>query len=203
MARRTATSNSRPLYNSDAARDRQRLLEYFLQHPDEVVNNSTLRRVLGDGRSDSWTRRLRELREPRHGGYTILSCRDRSDLRPDEYCFPKQQERRATRAPRIPGSVRSAVLHRDAYTCQCCGLARGQRYEDSRTVTLHVAHNVADSHGGRATVENCFTLCSRCNESESNIGPDRPVLSKTMAQVRRMPRHEQREILSFLQDVFK
>lgn len=202
MPRRT-TSNSRPRSNSNAARDRQRLLNYFLQHPDEVVNNSTLRRVLGDQRSDAWTRRLRELREPRHGGYTILTCRDRSELRPDEYYFPKQQERRAAPTVRIPGSVRTTVLHRDAYTCQSCGLARGQRYENGRGVTLHVAHNIADSHGGAATVENCFTLCSRCNESESNIGPDRPEVSKTMAQVRRLPRHEQRKILSFLQDVFK
>lgn len=203
MPRKRATNNSKPRSKRNAARDRQRLLDYFLQHPDEVIKNSTLRRVLGDMRTDSWTRRLRELREARHGGYTILSCRDRSDLRPDEYLFPEQQERRVVPTVRVPGSVRAAVLHRDAYTCQSCGLARGQRYSDGRTVTLHVAHNVADSHGGEATTDNCFTLCSRCNEAESNIGPDRPVLSKTMAQVRRLPRHEQQRILEYLQDVFK
>jgi 5-methylcytosine-specific restriction endonuclease McrA len=94
-------------------------------------------------------------------------------------------------------------MHRDAYTCQNCGLTRGQLYDDGRTVTVHVAHNLADSHGGKPTTENCFTLCARCNEQESNIGPDRPTLSKTMAQVRRSPGHEQRAIFEYLKSVFE
>lgn len=92
---------------------------------------------------------------------------------------------------------------RDAYTCQSCALARGQTYPDGRHVTLQVAHNVADSHGGEATAENCFTLCSRCNEAESNLGPDRPTITKTMSQVRRLPGHEQRRIYEFLKGVFE
>ena len=159
--------------------------------------------MLGNDRTDSWTRRLRELRKPEHGGYTILSARDRAELRPDEYWFPRQERRRAQLTRGISNRLRGEVLARDAYTCQSCGLARGQAYEDGRAVTLHVGHNVAESHGGATTLENCFTLCARCNEAESNVGPDRPTLKKTMAQVRKLPRSEQREIFGFLKSVFE
>jgi len=197
---RKAKSESPP---RDAARDRERLLEYFMAHPNRPIPNAQLAKLLGTSRTDSWTRRLRELREPRHGGYEIYTKRDRASLRPDEYLFPAQARRVATREPRISGRIRAEVMLRDAYTCQACGVTRADRYPDGRRVTLHVAHNVADSLGGSATLQNCFTLCSRCNEAESNIGSDRPMLEKTMAQVRRLPDHEKREIFLFLKKVFE
>jgi hypothetical protein len=99
-----------------AARDRARLLDFFLQHPDEVLGNEALRDVLGDVRTDSWTRRLRELREPRYGGYTVQSHLDRDDLRPGQYVFPSQLRRVPVRGARISARVRGEVLHRDAQT---------------------------------------------------------------------------------------
>lgn len=185
-----------------ASQDRARLLEFFLEHPDQVHANGDLAAMLND-RTDSWTRRLRELREPRHGGYQILTHRDRDDLVPGQYLFPLQERRKPVRTSRISGRVRAEVLHRDAYTCQSCALARGERYEDGRRVTVHVHHDVADSHGGAPTIENCFILCSRCNEAESNVGPDRPTIEKTMSQVRRLPRAKQRAIYNFLRSVFE
>ena len=197
---RKAKSESPP---RDAARDRERLLEYFMANPDRPIPNAELAKLLGASRTDSWTRRLRELREPRHGGYEIQSRRDRADLRPDEYLFPAQARREAIPVPRISGKLRAEVMLRDAYTCQACGVTRADHYPDGRRVTLHVAHNLAGSLGGSTTLHNCFTLCSRCNEAESNIGSDRPRLEKTMAQVRRLPDHEKREIYFFLKKVFE
>lgn len=185
-----------------ARRDRARLLNYFFAHPDVVHGNAALARMLGN-RTDSWTRRLRELRDARFGGYTILSHRDRQDLRPGQYVFPKQPFREPTKVARISGRVRSAVLFKDSYTCQACGLARGQRYEDGRVVTVHVHHDIAHSHGGAPSEENCFTLCSRCNEGESNVGPDRPTIDKVMSQVRILPRRRQLAIYTFLRSVFE
>ena len=201
MSNRSGPNEKKPSRNYEV--DRARLLEFFLANPDRVLKNSELRLALGDDHSDSWTRRLRELREPRHGGYTILSVRDRKGLRSDEYMFPAQERREPIRTARISGRVRTEVLHRDAYTCQHCGLARGQRYEDGRHVTVHVHHNVADSHGGDATEENCWTLCSRCNEGESNVGPARLTIEKTMSEVRRQPRFRQQEIFEYLKSVFE
>lgn len=158
--------------------------------------------MLGQERSDSWTRRLRELRSPRYGAYEIRSARDQVGLASDEYWFPKQERRDPQKVIGISNRLRGEIFARDAFTCQNCGIARGQRYEDGRTVTIHVGHDLAESHGGKATLENCFTLCARCNEAESNIGPDRPRVSKTMAQVRRLAKPQQREIYEFLKTVF-
>lgn len=158
--------------------------------------------MLGDSRKDSWTRRLRDLRKPQYGAYVIFSRRDRADLKSDEYWFPTQGRKEPQNVVGISNRLRGEVFSRDASTCQSCGLARGQRYEDGRAVTLHVGHDLAESHGGKASLENCFTLCARCNEAESNIGPDRPQISKTMAQVRRLAKAQQREIYEFLKSVF-
>ncbi len=183
--------------------ERARLLEYLLVNPDRVISNAELREMLGPDRSDSWIRRLRELREPRFGGYVVESRRERPGLQKDEYFFPAQQRRAPAPSARISNSLRIAVFDRDAYTCQHCGLTRGERYENGRSVTLQVGHNLADSHGGKASLENCVTYCGRCNEGESNVGPDRPTVSKTLAQVKKLPNHERREIYDFLKRVFE
>lgn len=174
-----------------------------MAHPDQPISNAQLARLLGGSRTDSWTRRLRELRDPRYGGYEIYTKRDRANLGPNEYLFPAQSRKNPINKPRVSGRLRAEVMMRDAYTCQACGLTRSEKYADGRRVVMHVAHNIADSLGGSASLQNCFTLCSRCNEAESNIGPDRPKLEKTMAQVRRLPDHEKREIYMFLKKVFE
>ena len=166
------------------------------------VSNAELAGLLGASRSDSWTRRLRELREPRYGGYIIYSRRDKASLRADQYLFPSQPRRKPEKRPRISGRIRAEVLYRDAYTCCSCGATPHDVDLGGRRVTLHVAHDVADSLGGEATLDNCFTLCARCNEAESNIGPDRPSLDKTMAQVRRLPDHKKRKIFQYLRKIF-
>jgi hypothetical protein len=203
MGRQNKRSKNSAPSRKEAARDRARLLEYFMSHPDVPLENKTLARVLGEKRTDSWTRRLRELREPRYGGYIIHSHRDDANLRPGQYLFPKQDRKAPDFTVRISGRVRAEVLFRDNYTCQACGLTKGQRYEDGLAVALHVAHNLADSHGGKPDTDNCFTLCSRCNEAESNVGPDRPICGKVEAQVKKLPRHEQRRIFNLLRSIFE
>src|SRR5579884_2293686 len=96
--------------------DRDRLLEFFLAHPDEVFSNHQLRDVLGQERSDSWTRRLRDLRKPEHDGYTILSFRDRVGLKSNEYMFPRQQRREPGRRSTVSNRLRGEVFSRDAFT---------------------------------------------------------------------------------------
>lgn len=208
MARRTGSSSTKP--KSGPARskrreatDRARLLEFLLGSPDVVIDNPTMAKVLGARRGDSWTRRLRELREPRFGGYTVLSHFDRKGMTKGQYFFPKQERHAAVFTPRISGRVRAEVLFRDEYTCQSCGLSRGETYDNGSSVKLQVAHNVADSHGGKPDVDNCFTQCHRCNVGESNVGPDRPLASKVLAQVKRLPDHQRRQVYEYLRLVFK
>lgn len=55
-------------------------------------------------------------------------------------------------------NVRQYVLHRDGYTCQCCG-AHGT---DKKKVKLHVHHLESRKTGGNAP-DNLITLCEDCH----------------------------------------
>jgi hypothetical protein len=203
VAKAKSENKSAKKSRRDEARDRASILEYFLANPDRIISNAELGAMLGAERQDSWTRRLRELRKPEHGGYTIYSVYDKKGLKRDEYVFPKQDRKERKNTIRISNRLRGEVFHRDAYTCQACGISLGERYEDGRGVKLHVGHNVAESLGGKTTLDNCFTVCSRCNEAESNVGSERPTVLKTMAQVKRLPQHEKREVYDYLKRVFE
>lgn len=65
---------------------------------------------------------------------------------------------------RVP-PTRSAVMLRDAYTCQYCGSAPG-RHE------LTVDHVVPRSRGGRHDWTNLATACKRCNQIKGSCTPD-------------------------------
>ena len=53
-------------------------------------------------------------------------------------------------------SRREAILHRDNYTCQCCG---------KKNCRLEVHHIVFRRNGGSDSLENLITLCGDCHKS--------------------------------------
>ena len=53
-------------------------------------------------------------------------------------------------------SRREAVLHRDNYTCQCCG---------KKNCRLEVHHIVFRRNGGSDSLENLITLCEDCHKA--------------------------------------
>ena len=55
-------------------------------------------------------------------------------------------------------NVRQYVLHRDSYSCQCCGV----HGTDKKTVKLHVHHLETRKTGGDAP-DNLITLCEACH----------------------------------------
>jgi len=166
----------------------------------EVLTNQRLGELLGQ-RSDSWTRRLRELREPKHGGYTILTHRDRADLQPGQYLFPPQEYRAGVTAQKLPDYVRSSVLSRDAYTCQLCGLSRGQKYEDSFVVAVRVCPIGPDA-GLTLSESDCATFCIRCSNGGIKLAELRQNAQTILQQVRRLPRNQQQLLFDFLCSVF-
>lgn len=76
---------------------------------------------------------------------------------------------RLTRYVRLPHrsvpATRSAIMLRDAYTCQYCGQT-GSKQE------LTVDHVVPRSRGGGHTWENLVTACRACNHKKGNLLPE-------------------------------
>lgn len=56
----------------------------------------------------------------------------------------------------IPDKIRWDVYERDNFTCVKCG---SRRY-------LSIDHILPKSKGGKTTLENCQTLCRKCNSSK-------------------------------------
>ena len=65
---------------------------------------------------------------------------------------------------RVP-ATRSAIMLRDAYTCQYCGTAPGR-------LQLTVDHVIPRSRGGGHTWQNLVTACTRCNQKKGSNTPE-------------------------------
>ena len=62
-------------------------------------------------------------------------------------------------------STRTAVMLRDAYTCQYCGAAPGRSH-------LTVDHVIPRSRNGSHSWENLATACTRCNQRKGSSTPE-------------------------------
>jgi len=154
---------------------------YFVEHVGEILDNSTLREAIGSG-SDSWTRRVRELRE--NLGYKIRTHLDRPDLKPGQYILEDLHRIPVVARP-VNKKLRAFILERNGYTCASCGIGAGEIHEDARPARLHIGHIIDASHGGANDPSNLRALCSLCNEGSSNISPARESQSQLLAILRR------------------
>jgi 5-methylcytosine-specific restriction endonuclease McrA len=173
---------------------KDRLRTFLEANVGETLTHTELAPV---GGVDSWTRRLRELRDEE--GMQILSHRDRADLKPGQYVLVSLQRLPRT-AHKVDKQLRVRVLERDGATCQLCGRTSGDSdpLDPSRTVRLHVDHIDPD---GPAEEWNLRALCSVCNEGRANLSLPRSSINLLVA-VRRAPRKEQRRVFLWLRDKF-
>jgi 5-methylcytosine-specific restriction endonuclease McrA len=75
------------------------------------------------------------------------------------------RQRKSTRGGRyVSKELRAAILQRDNFTCQHCGINR-QSHPDVR---LELDHITPYSWGGKTTYANLQVLCRRCNQLKAN-----------------------------------
>lgn len=65
---------------------------------------------------------------------------------------------------RIPDKLRYQVLKRDNFKCCACGASPAK----DPTIELHIDHIIPWSKGGKTSIENLQTLCSKCNLGKSD-----------------------------------
>ena len=76
-------------------------------------------------------------------------------------------KRQARTQRNISRSQRFAILKRDNYRCQLCGMAA----HDGKHVRLEVDHIIAVAQGGSNHNDNLWTLCFACNRGKSDHEP--------------------------------
>lgn len=170
------------------------LRQFFLANIGRVIDTCELRDAAGG--AGQYGRRMRELREE---GWIIHSHLDSSTLKPGQYLVLEAPRSSATLAKGMSTRLRAAVLDRDGFTCQMCGLAAGDIDPNTgRKVRLHIGHIKDKSLGGKDELSNLRALCSTCNQGAKNITAEKPSAIWLLSQVRRAGIEEQRSVLLWL-----
>ena len=68
------------------------------------------------------------------------------------------------RKAKVPAKVRATVLARDNHICRACGFGGSPNYAGF----LDCDHIVAESRGGKVSVDNLQCLCKICNGHKSD-----------------------------------
>ncbi len=171
------------------------ILEFFLQNIGKVLESRQIQTASGG--ASEWARRVRELRN--EDGYQILSHKDRSDLKPNQYLM-ESAKRIPAFTRNISKETRAWVLERNGYTCQMCGLAAGDidPYNPTRTVRLTMGHILDKSKGGDDSPQNLRAICTNCNEGLQNTALPKPDRIHLLAQIRRATIKDQQAVLEWL-----
>ncbi|MBX7222498.1 MAG: HNH endonuclease [Blastocatellia bacterium] len=179
---------------------KQLILEYFLDNIGKILESKDIQKA--GGGAVEWARRVRELRNEE--GYQILTYRDRTDLKRNQYLLETDKRLPAFERD-ISKETRAWVLERNGYTCQMCGVAAGDPdpLGGGRTVRLTMGHIIDKSKGGNDTPQNLRAVCTNCNEGLQNTALPKPDRIHLLAQIRRATIHDQEAVLAWLLQKFK
>lgn len=178
----------------------QSKIKAFLeQRIGQIVTSKQISEISG---IISHARRVRELRDD--FGMQISTHRDRSDLKPGQYCLETIEIRSVEGRSAIPRKIRNLVIERDGSTCQKCGFGAGDvdPYNPGRRIKLQIDHILPSAQGGTINLDNLRALCSTCNEGQQNVQAASETAKNILARIRKLPRKEQIEILKHLQHSF-
>jgi len=195
---------------------RGRIEAFFLDNIGKIATRDQIIEVARDpktGRApENWHQRLSELRTDY--GYTILSWRNRAELRVSEYLMPTAAKRisRRTRVKITPPAWRK-VLSRANYRCEwseggvICGLRAGDIDPiGGGTVRLAPDHKTPHSVSAEISPTNpdeWQALCGRHQVVKKNYWDDATGWLNVYAIVQAASEDEKRRVYEFLRDYFR
>ncbi len=194
---------------------RQRLEAFFLQNVGRVATRDQILQVARDPQTkripENWHQRLSELRTDY--GYSILTSRDRSDLKVSEYLLLTTQRRpTAGKRVRISATAWRAVLERAGNACEWeeggvgCGLHHGDVDPvGGGTVRLtpdHKTPHAVDPASDPGDPGAWQALCGRHQVIKKNYWDHLTGKMNVYAVVQAAPEIVKREIYRFLREYF-
>ena len=194
---------------------RARIEAFLLDNLGKVATREQLIEVATDpitGRvPENWHQRLSELRTDK--GYTILSWRNRGDLRVSEYMMPNAERRStASRRTRPNASTWEKVLDRNDHRCAwtesgvSCGLRNGDLDPvGGGTVKLTPDHRTPHSVHAEADPrdpEKWQPLCGRHQVMKKNYWDDETGWLNVVAIVQSASEVQKRQVFEFLKNYF-
>jgi hypothetical protein len=194
---------------------RARIEAFFLDNIGKVATRKQIMEVATDpktGRTpENWHQRLSELRTDY--GYTILTWRNRGDLRVSEYLMPSAERReRAGERVRPTAATWQAVLEKAGYRCawsegvEICGLVDGDLDPiGGGTVRLTPDHKQPHSINPAADPndpDKWQPLCGRHQVVKKNYWDDETGWLNVYAIVQSASEAEKLRVYEFLRDYF-
>ena len=194
---------------------RARIEAFFLDNLGKVATREQLIEVATDpvtGRQpENWHQRLSELRTDY--GYTILSWRNRGDLRRSEYMMPNAERRgTASRRTRPTAATWSVVLDQHNHRCAwneggiSCGLRNGDIDPvGGATVKLTPDHRMPHAIHAEADPTDPARwqpLCGRHQIMKKNYWDDETGWLNVIGIVQSASQQQKREVYDFLKRYF-
>lgn len=200
-------------YRQESIRERVKAL--FLDNIGKVITREQILEVATDPKTgrvpENWHQRLSELRTDE--GYTILSWRNRKDLKVSEYLMPTPEKRvEARKRMKIDPGTWQRVLKRANYRCEwseggiVCGLGAGETDPvGGGTVKLTPDHKAPHATGLEIDPRDPSqwqALCGRHQVMKKNYWDDTTGWLNVYAIVQSASEQEKREVYEFLKKYF-
>jgi len=172
----------------------------------DILTMRKLREVLGNSKEPNADEHLnRRFRALRKYGWSILSARDASELKPDQYRLDKigspiwlGSSKFAKKG--LSAKIRREVFDRDGCRCLVCGIGAGESYPEqpAKKARLTIGHVVADALHGLNHPANLRTECSLCNEPAKEQAGRTESATEIWPKIRDLPRSEKSRLLFWI-----
>lgn len=194
---------------------KRRIEALFLDNIGKVIDREQILKVAKDPKTgkepENWHQRLSELRTD--DGYTILSWRDRSDLKVQEYLMPHSRKR-PTAGKRIKPTPETwmVILRRANFCCEwneggeICGLKEGEI--DSiggghvKLTPDHKSPHSVNPNSDPSDPEQWQALCGRHQVVKKNFWDNTTGKLNIYAIIQAATRNEKLEVFAFLLEHF-
>lgn len=201
-------------YLQKSVRDRIRAL--FLDNIGKVITREQIQEAAKDPKTgripENWHQRLSELRTDE--GYTILSWRNRGELRVSEYLMPTAEKRPVARSrAKISSATWQAVLRRGEYKCEWsegevrCGLKEGDIDPVGggrvKLTPDHKRPHAIDPVTDSGNVDAWQALCGRHQVMKKNYWDDTTGWLNVCAIVQAASEQEKWRVYEFLKEYFR
>lgn len=194
---------------------KKRIEALFLANLGKVINREMILRAAKDPRTrkepENWHQRLSELRTD--DGYTILSWRNRGDLKVQEYLMPNAAKRK-TAKKRVKPTDQTwlAILRRAKHSCEWkeggefCGLREGDVDPVGggrvRLTPDHMSPHSINPDADPDDASQWQALCGRHQVTKKNYWDSATGRLNTYAIVQFATREEKESIFRFLLEYF-
>jgi len=194
---------------------KKRIEALFLRNLGKVLDRELIQRAARDPNTkkepENWHQRLSELRTD--DGYTILSWRNRGDLKVQEYLMPNATKRKkAEKRTRPNNKTWMAILKRAEYRCewaegnQVCGLHEGDVDPVGggrvKLTPDHKNPHSLNSNADPVDPQQWQALCGRHQVTKKNYWDSTSGKMNTYAIVQFATRPEKEVVFKFLLEYF-